>query len=468
MLMLPRERHVLTPAEMRVAEANAIAAGLPTLLLMERAAAAAALAIRQFCPRRSALVLCGPGNNGGDGYGVASALRAAGVAVRVAADSPPTGEPAATLAARWHGPVEPLASAAPAPLIIDALYGTGLVRRIGDTVQAAIDRLRDSAATVVAIDIASGVDALTGVAVGRPLAADLTVTFGAAKRGHILGAGRRLAGRLVVADIGVEVPAVLRLVGKPIAVVLPTDTHKFRRGSIVVIAGDSARGGAARLTALAALRTGAGLVTMIGDSEAPVDAIMRRSDGDAGAILADPRTSAIAIGPGLADSQRSRDWLVRVLAGRTPVVADAGALALAFGQPGEAALFAAATAPLVLTPHDGEFVRLFGPIGGDRISAVQAAAALAKSVVLLKGAETIIAAPDGRVAINIHASPWLATAGSGDVLTGIIAALLGNGLAPFEAAQAGAWLHGDAGIRGGAGLIADDIVALLPIVLGAL
>lgn len=459
---------MLTPSEMRAAEAGAIAAGDPALLLMERAAAAAADAILRFCPCRSALVLCGPGNNGGDGYGIALALEAAGVAVRIAADGPAAGEPAATLAARWHGMLEPLASATPAPLIIDALFGTGLARPLGDAMQAAIDRLRGAAATVVAVDIASGVDALTGVAMGKPLAADMTVTFGAMKRGHVLGAGRQLTGRLVVADIGIAAASAVRIVGKPMAATLPVDVHKFRRGSVLVVAGDPAHGGAARLTALAALRAGAGLVTMIGEGEAPVAAIMRRSDDEGIALLGDPRISAIAIGPGLGDDQRGRDWVLRVLAGHVPVVVDAGALALAEGSSGRAAAFAAASATLVMTPHEGEFTRLFGSIGVDRIAAVQAAAASANAVVLLKGAETIIAAPDGRVAINIHASPWLATAGSGDVLTGIIAGLLGTGMAPFEAAQAGAWLHGDAGIRGGAGLIADDIVALLPTVLAAL
>ncbi len=469
MLTLPPGLPLLTAVEMRAAEAAAIAACTPALVLMERAAAAAALAIRRFAPGRSALVLCGPGNNGGDGYGVALALQAAGVAVRVAASGPAQGEPAATMAARWAGPVEPLASAAPAPLIIDALFGTGLVRPLGGDVQAALDRLRGAGATAVAIDIASGIDADTGAALGRPLAADLTVTFAAMKRGHVLGAGRALAGRVVVADIGLALTAAATLVAAPRAMPLPADTHKYRRGSVLVIEGDAARGGAAQLTALAALRSGAGLVTLVGaGTDLPADAIMRRSDGDGVALLADPRTQAIAIGPGLTDSQRSRDWLVRVLAGEAAVVADAGALGLGFGPSGRAALFAAARAPLVLTPHDGEFVRLFGAIGDDRIAAVQAAARTANAVVLLKGAETIIAAPDGRVAINSHASPWLATAGSGDVLTGIIAALLAGGMAPFDAAQAAAWLHGDAGIRGGAGLIADDIAGLLPAVLAAL
>ncbi len=469
MLTLPPGLPLLTAAEMRAAEAEAIATGTPALALMERAAAAAALAIGRFSPGRSALVLCGPGNNGGDGYGVALALQAAGVAVRVAASGPAQGEPAATMAARWIGPVEPLATAVPAPLVIDALFGTGLARPLTDAVQAAIDRLRGAGATVVAIDIASGIDADTGAALGRPLGADLTVTFAARKRGHVLGAGRALAGRVVVADIGLAFTATATLVVPPQVVPLPADTHKYRRGSVLVIEGDASRGGAAQLTALAVLRCGAGLVTMISTGSGfPANAIMRRSDGEGVALLADPRTRAIAIGPGLTDSQRSRDWLMRALAGEAAVVADAGALGLGFGPPGRAALFAAARAPLVLTPHEGEFVRLFGAIGGDRIAAVQAAAVTSNAVVLLKGAETIIAAPDDRVAINSHASPWLATAGSGDALTGIIAALLAGGMAPFEAAQAAAWLHGDAGIRGGAGLIADDIAALLPAVLAGL
>lgn len=457
---------LLTPDELRAAEAAAISGGVPALRLMERAAAAAALAIRRYAPGREALVLCGPGNNGGDGYGVALHLQAAGVRVRVAASGPALAEPAATMAARWTGPVEDLATAAPAPLIVDALYGTGLTRPLDAATQAALDRLRDVGGTVVVLDIPSGVDGATGAALGRPLPAALTITFAAMKRGHALGAGRQLAGRVVIADIGIAVSATAALVQRP-GLALAPDTHKFRRGAVLVVRG--AAPGAARLSALAALRAGAGLVTLIGpDAGVPADAIMQRDDAGGLVVLGDPRLGAIAIGPGLVDDQRSRDWLLRALAGEVPVVADAGALALAFGPPDAAALFAAARAPLVLTPHEGEFTRLFAPPGSDRVAAVQAAAIVANAVVLLKGAETIIAAPDGRVAVNIHAAPWLATAGSGDVLTGIIAALLASGLSPFDAAKVGAWLHGDAGIRGGAGLIADDIPALLPDVLGDL
>ena len=474
MLTIAAGRPLLTPAETRAAEVNAIAAGVPALLLMERAAAAAVAAIGLYCPGRATLVLCGPGNNGGDGYAVACLLRDAGLPVRVAASGETTGEPAATVAARWGGPVERLGDVAPAPLIVDALFGTGLSRPLPEAVQAALDRLRPQARTVVAVDIASGIDALTGAPLGRPLVADMTVTFGAMKRGQVMGAGRAHSGRIVVADIGVETPdSAARLVPAPVAAPLPGNTHKYRRGAVHVIEGVARRGGAARLTALAALRAGAGVVTLVGPGDgAPADAVMRRNDTEGRAQLADPRLGAIAIGPGLVDDQRSRDWLMTVLAGDTPLVIDAGALALRFGAvaagSGAYTAIADARAPRVLTPHDGEFARLFGPPGPDRIGAAQAAALATGATIVLKGAETVIADPDGRVAINTHAAPWLATAGSGDVLTGIIAALLAQGLAPYDAARCGVWLHGDAGIRGGAGLIADDLPALLPAVLEAL
>jgi hydroxyethylthiazole kinase-like uncharacterized protein yjeF len=459
---------LLTPEAMRAAEDAAIAAGTPALLLMERAAAAAALAIRRFCPASEALVLCGPGNNGGDGYGVAIALAAAGVMVTVAADSPPASEPAATMAARWTGPLVPLSAARPAPLLVDALFGTGLSRPLPPAAQAALGACRGSG-TVVAIDIASGVDAATGAALGEPLPADLTVTFGALKPGHVLGTGRQASGRLITADIGVPVESALTLVQPPRLTGLAPDVHKYRRGAVLVIEGAADRGGAARLTALATLRAGAGLVTLAGPGQGvPADAIMRRTDAEARAMLTDPRLTAIAIGPGLPADPRGEDWLLTLLAGTTPLVLDAGALALNPGGQGLPKRLANGTAPLVLTPHEGEFTRLFGAPGPDRIAATRAAAARSNAAVLLKGPQSIIAAPDGRAAVNAHAGLWLATAGSGDALTGIIAALLAQGHPPFEAACMAAWLHGDTGMRGGPGLIADDIPALLPQVLAAL
>jgi hydroxyethylthiazole kinase-like uncharacterized protein yjeF len=264
-----------------------------------------------------------------------------------------------------------------------------------------------------------------------------------------------------VIDIGVPVVAAASLAQPPRLAGLAHDAHKYARGHVLVIEGAAKRGGAASLAALAALRAGAGLVTLVGEGgPPPALALMRRSDGEGRALLADPRTRAVVIGPGLPDDLRGRDWLALLLAGSVPVVADAGALALLGVLP--------AQAPLLLTPHEGEFTRLFGPIGADRIAAVQAAAASSGAVVLLKGPATIIAAPDGRVAVNAHATPWLATAGAGDVLAGIIGALVAQGLPLFDAAAVGAWLHGAAGRRGGPGLIADDLPGHLPAVLAAL
>jgi hydroxyethylthiazole kinase-like uncharacterized protein yjeF len=456
MLISSDGRPVLTPAAMRAAEAAAIAAGCPALTLMERAATAAAAAIRQFA--QPVLVLCGPGNNGGDGYGVAVALQAAGWPVCVAADAMPRSEPAATMAARWTGPVVPPASAAPAPLVVDALFGTGLARPLDPASQAALDRMR-GAALVVALDIASGLDAGTGTVLGRPLPADLTISFGAAKPGHLVGAGPGLTGRLVVADIGVPVASRISEVQPPRRVAAGRDTHKYARGWVLVVGGQTRQGGATGLTALAALRSGAGAVTLVGRL-APALAIMLRTDAEAMAQLDDPRLGCVAVGPGMRPDVRGRGWLARLRACKTPLVIDAGGLDLLDAGP--------VGPPAVLTPHAGEFARLFGPVGDDPLAAVAAAAARTQAVVLLKGPATIIAAPDGRIAINSHATPWLATAGSGDVLTGIIAALVAQGLPLFEAAQVGAWLHGDAGLRLGPGLIADDLVATMPAVLAGL
>ncbi len=462
MLSLPPPAPLPTPEEMRAAEGTAIAAGTPALRLMERAASAATLAIMAFAPKRHALVLVGPGNNGGDGYGVAVALAAAGVSVEVAALAPPRGEPAQTMAARWTGPVVTLEAARQAPLVIDALFGTGLARAMPAAATEALARLAPHA-MVVALDIVSNIDAATGAALGPVQPAAMTVAFGAAKPGHLLADGARVTGRLVTADIGIAIPATrLGRVLRPGRAPLAADLHKYRRGHVLVVEGEGS--GAARLAALAALRSGAGLVTLTGpDSRLPADAIMHRTDDEGSALLDDPRCGAVVCGPGLADTRRGRGWLERLLAGNVPVVLDAGALALA-----TPAMLAAATAPLVLTPHEGEFETLFGSLGPDRLAAVRAAAAASGAVVLLKGPQTLIAAPDGRVLINDHASAWLATAGSGDVLAGLIASLIAQGQPGLEAAATAAWLHGDAGRRGGPGLIADDLPGLVAAAIAAL
>ncbi len=465
MLILGNGPPLLGAAAMRAAEAAAIESGVPALRLMERASAAATAAILAALPSRSALVLCGPGNNGGDGYGVALGLRAAGVATQVAAFAPPQAEPAATMAARWDGPVLSLSDAGSAPLIVDALFGTGLGRQLPAEASAVLERLAGCASAVAALDISSGIEADSGAALGPALAADLTIAFGAAKYGHVQGQGARLRGRLVIADIGLDLGSSPHcLVGRPRRQLLPAESHKYTRGHVLVVAGEARHGGAAGLAALAALRVGAGLVTLIGPTgQPPALALMRRSDSHGEALLADPRTRAVLIGPGLGVAERSRRWMARLMDTGLPLVLDAGALALV--DPGR---MLAREAPLVLTPHEGEFRALFGDLGENRIGAVQAAASASGATVLLKGPETIIAAPDGRLQVNLHAPADLATAGSGDVLAGIIAGLLGQGMSGFEAAAAAAWLHGEAARRHGPGLIADDLPGLLPAVLAAL
>ncbi len=464
MLSLPPGLPIVTAAAMRAAEATAIDAGASALQLMDRAAAAAVEAIMAHIPAASALVLCGPGNNGGDGYAVAAGLRARGVAVRVAALGKPAKGAAATMAKRWGEPVQSLAEAEPAPLIVDALFGTGLSRPLPDQASAALARLAGHG-RVAALDIASGIDADTGAALSPPLIPDLTIAFGAAKRGHAQGAGAHATGRLVVADIGLaSFDGHTSFNSRPRLQPLDPGSHKYARGHVLVIENDDPHGGAARLSALAALRSGAGLVTLVGPANPPAAlALMQRDDDEAERLLLDPRTSVIILGPGLADTPRAQAWIFRLLPDEIPLVLDAGALALVTPQ-----TLSEAAAPMVITPHEGEFVRLFGPIGPSRIDAVLAAADAAQAVVLLKGPQTIIAAPWGEVRVNTHATPYLASAGTGDVLAGLVGGLIAQGVNGFDAAAIAVWLHGEAGRRGGPGLIADDLPALLPSILASL
>ncbi|WP_416908810.1 MAG: NAD(P)H-hydrate dehydratase [Polymorphobacter sp.] len=464
MLSLPPGIKVLTAAAMRDAEAEAMAGGVSALALMERAAAAAVAAILVHCPAPRALVLCGPGNNGGDGYGIAAGLRARGVDVEVAAYGKPGKGAAAIMAERWGRPALDLADARPAPLIVDALFGTGLARSLPTEIETVLARLAGHG-QVVAIDIASGIDADHGTALSPPLVPNLTVTFGAAKRGHVQSDGAQAVGRLVVADIGLPpISSEVSLGCRPLLRPLPGDVHKYARGHVLVIENDDPHGGAARLSALAALKSGAGLVTLVGPANPPAAlALMQRDDDEAERLLLDPRTSVIVLGPGLPDTPRTQAWLFRLLPDEIPLVLDAGALSQVTPQ-----TLSEAAAPLVLTPHEGEFVRLFGPIEGDRIDAVLAASKAAGAIVLLKGPQTIVAAPWGEVRVNTHASPYLASAGSGDVLAGLVAGLIAQGLNGFDAAVIAAWLHGEAGQRGGPGLIADDLPALMPAILKSL
>jgi hydroxyethylthiazole kinase-like uncharacterized protein yjeF len=458
---------LLTPAEMARADAAAMAAGQPGAALMLAAGRAVAEAIRQrFRPCRT-LVLAGPGNNGGDGYVVARLLEQAGWPVALAALAPPRpGSDAADAAARWRGPTVPLAAAelARAGLVVDALFGAGLARPL-DTALAGL--LRGLRAPLVAVDIPSGVDGATGAVRGFAPQAALTVTFFRRKPGHLLLPGRDLCGETVLAEIGLPA-SVLEAIAPRAFHNAPglwrppqrdAQSHKFSHGHVTIPCG-AALPGAARLAAGAARRAGAGLVSLA-TGDAATARLLR--GGEPGlmvstepleVLLADRRRDPWLLGPGLPPDEATRAALRQVIAAGRAVVADGGALTACAGAP--AALRGAA----ILTPHAGEFARVFGEPGADRLAAARRAAELTGAVIILKGSDSIIAAPDGRAAINDNAPPALATAGSGDVLAGLAAGLLGQGMAGFEAAAAAVWLHGDAACRALGGRPAGGV--LLP------
>ena len=404
---------VLSAAQMRAADAAAIAAGTPSLELMERAGQRATEAMLAFGMPREVLVLCGPGNNGGDGYVVARHLAAAGLAVRVAAALPPASADCRAMAARWDGPVEPAGAAVPAAGFVDALFGTGLARPLAADLAALLARLAGPARVRVAIDLPSGADSDTGAYRAELPRYELCVTFGARKRGHVLEPARSAAGRIVVADIGLgTLASAVRLNRPPRLPRLEAGTHKYARGAVLVLAGPA--GGAARLAARAALRAGAGLVRIgappgaVAEHAARLDAVMVAGLGDGADLaeaLADRRIGALVAGPGLGGDARAAGLLGAVLASDRAAVIDADAFSLHAGSPGA---FRRA-APTVLTPHEGEFARLFGALPGDRIERACAAAARTCAVVVLKGPDTVIAAPGGRAIVNTQAPPRLAT-----------------------------------------------------------
>ena len=457
---------LLTPDEMAQADAAASRLGVPGSALMAHAGRAVARAIRaRFQPCRT-LVLCGPGNNGGDGYVAARMLAEEGWPVAVAALAPPrAGSDAAEAARRWHGPTVPFSAveAAHAALVIDAVFGAGLSRDISADVA---DTLR-AGRRIVAVDVPSGVDGATGAVRGYAPHVALTVTFFRLKPGHLLLPGTTLCGEVFLADIGMPPGAMSRprtFLNTPALWHIPTpspEAHKYSRGHVTVLGG-AAMTGAARLAADAARRAGAGMVTIAAQGNAPVYRAgspgLIVSDETLPELLTDPRRHVWVCGPGLGVDAAKTALPVLLAAGRS-VVVDADALTACAGNPD--ALCGAA----VLTPHAGEFARVFGTIRNDRLAAARSAAARTGAVVLLKGSDTIIAAPDGCAAINASAPPWLATAGAGDVLTGIIAGLLAQGMRSWEAAAAGAFLHGRAADVAGIGMIAEDLLATLRRVL---
>lgn len=464
MTSIPGWLRLPTPEQMGRLDREAGAGPDGLYRLMENAGRAVARAAMRHLGPATTLVLCGPGNNGGDGYVAARLLAEQGWPVTVAASAPPAaGSDAARAAAAWGRPVRGLdpADARRAGLVIDALYGAGLAR---DVEGVAAETLA-AARRVLAVDIPSGIDGETGAVRGYAPQAALTVTFHRRKPGHLLLPGRDRLGRLLVADIGLACEATERALVRAWANApglwrLPevgAETHKYSRG-VVSVCGGVEMAGAARLSAAGARGAGAGLVRIAAEHGAETYRL-----GDPGlivdsapldALLEDGRRRVWVCGPGLGHDE-VRAALPRLLAAGRQVVADAGALTEASGQPERL------RGVCVATPHAGEFARVFGDPGHDRVGAARRAAALIGGVVVLKGSDSIVAAPDGRVSINDNATPWLGTAGSGDVLSGVVGACLAGGMAPFEAASAAVWLHGEAGRLAGPGLIAEDLAPQL-------
>ena len=483
---------LLTAAEMGRADELTIASGTPGLTLMENAGHGVAEEVEWIAePGARVAVLCGPGNNGGDGFVAARLLRDRGYSVSVAllgAREALKGD-AAQAAAAWNGPIWPMSTAFAhdAAIVIDALFGAGLSRPldgIAADVAASLEGLR-----VLAVDVPSGVDGTTGEVKGVAVKAERTVTFFRRKPGHLLLPGRLHCGLTRVVDIGISAD-VLQRIGVVTFANAPglwlsrfpwpqLDGHKYARGHAVIVSGPGWRTGAARLAARGALRVGAGLVTLASDEGAlavnavQVTAIMVRkaSDGEELAeLLSDRRFNAVLIGPGAGVCDETREKVMAILASGAAAVLDADALSVFADRREE--LFAAivvARRPVVLTPHDGEFARVFPELAGlPKLDRARLAARLSGAVVILKGADTVIAAPDGRAAINENAPPTLATAGTGDVLAGLVTGLLAQHMPPFEAASAAVWLHGAAAAMFGPGLIAEDLPETLPRVLAEL
>ena len=476
---------VLTPQEMYKADELAVAKyKVPSLKLMENAGRAVTAEILRGYKKCRVAVICGPGNNGGDGFVVARLLAAKKwpVQVYLAAEHMPVSGDAARMAAKWKGRVLPFADfgmafvdKAKPQLIVDAIFGAGLNR---DFPLSWAEAVAAAQIPVVSIDVPSGLDGLTGCARGACVKADLTVTFFRKKPGHVLIPGRELCGETVVADIGMPAQVLDVIQPKLSENVAPTipgiavSAHKFTRGHVVVWSGPEYQTGAARLCAMAAARVGAGVVSIAGAPAAlrvhaaHVTSIMLKPverSAEIAALLEDARVTAAVIGPG-AGVVGLKDKVFSFLAHGKAVLLDADVLS-AFADAPES-LFAVIKEhpqrPVIMTPHEGEFARLFSDISQtdeSKVERTREAAARSGAIVLLKGPDTVIAAPDGRVRINSNAPAKLATAGSGDVLAGLIAGLMAQGMGGFDAAGAGAWLHGAAANAvARRSLIAEDLI----------
>ena len=475
-------RSILTVAEMSRADRAAVAAGTPAAVLMQRAGRAVAMAIDARFSRQPVRVLCGPGDNGGDGYVAATELAARGWPVVVEALAPPATEASRTARAAWTGPVTEWGRGGQEGLVIDALFGAGLNRALETSVVRRLESLSAGGVQVVAIDVPSGLSGDTGRAIGTAaVSAVLTVTFHARKPAHVLLPGRERCGEVVVADIGLADTSSRLFENDPDLWLdrFPWPAaggHKHSRGRMAVISGGPWRTGAARLAARAGLRSGAGLVTLMSPRDAlavnaaHLEAVMLAaadSPEEVGAACAE--MDSVVVGPAAGVDESTRDKVLAL--GRTgaALVIDADAITVFRSAPAE--LFSLLDLDDVLTPHEGEFERIFPGLlaaSDTRISAAREAARRAGAVVLLKGGDTVVAHPDGRAAVSLNAPPWLATAGSGDVLAGFIGGLLAQGASGFNAACAGTWIHAEAAERFGPGLVSEDLPGLAPAVLADL
>ena len=483
---------LLTNAQMAEADRLTVAGGIASINLMENAGRAAANAAARFSPGRRILVVAGTGNNGGDGFVAGRILAQRGFDVRliVCGDRARIKGDAAVAFGRWKGRTETASHAAigECDLIVDALFGAGLDRAIEGAPRGLVDAINASGIPVLAIDLPSGVNGTTGEIMGVAVKASRTVTFFRSKLGHVLLPGRLCCGTTGIADIGIPAGVLERIRVEAFAneprlwsrsFPRPApDAHKYARGHAVIRSGGLSSTGAARLAARGALRAGAGLVTIASPREAlPVNAaaslavMVRPVDGVAefADFLSDKRRNAVVIGPGAGVGRETRAQALAAVASGAAVVLDADALTSFAGDLETLAQATARCGKCVLTPHAGEFSRLFSALEGDiafhsKTEKARAAALKTGAIVLLKGADTVVAAPDGRVSIATNAPASLATAGSGDVLAGIIAGLLAQGMPPFEAASAAVWLHGEAANAFGPGLISEDLPETLPAV----
>ncbi len=490
---------LLSTSEMGEADRLTIEGGVPGIQLMEAAGRAVAdLVAAGLRGAARIVVVAGPGNNGGDGFVAARLLAERGqeVEVLLLGERAALKGDAALAAARWSGPIAP---AAPerlrgAAVVVDALFGAGLARPLEGQARALVEAMNAGGARIVAIDLPSGISGDTGAVMGAAVRAAETVTFFRCKPGHLLLPGRLHCGAVTVADIGIDARTLARIGPRTFAnrpalwrthfPVPRVDGHKYARGHAIVVSGGAASTGAARLAARGALRAGAGLVTIASPTDAllvnaaaNLAVMVRAADGAEGlaALLGDARLNAVVLGPGGGTGEAMRAQVLTALQGERAVVLDADALtSFADDAPRLCnTIRARRGAGTVLTPHGGEFARLFKEISADpkslsKLARARGAAQRSAAVLVFKGADTVVAAPDGRAAIADNAPAWLATAGAGDVLSGIVAGLLAQGMPAFEAASAAVWLHGEAAAAFGPGLIAEDLPETLPRVYRAL